>query len=947
MKRMSIFVLCLLVSNIFGSYVSAAVEEDLSGMETIYEENFENMDSSQLEKGFIFDGNNAGRTLTVEEYENMGKVMVARDRIYSGSGSLWSQISIAAENFIKRIGVSGKNMLVLEADVMFKENTAAANHNLLSEAPSANKSMIHGMRKSGNTLNTVFGIWSSRAEALAINVSDGTWYGVKVFYRFDAETDSVYIKTCAEEKGNESSKAESSWQKIVDYSFENGQISKFALLYTWIQRGVGTAGEFSEVYMDNLKVMLDADAVIERLDINTDGAATAISGSITGKTESSNIHIDVIFDDTGENEYNADISVDENGNFEVEFENKLKRNGKYTVTVTGGIQTYMQSYEISVYDEVPPVITLRGADVVLYEGETYEEYGADAEDDRDESYELLKNLKISGNENISAPGTYTVNYVTHDKAGNVSAAAVRRVEVLSGSRPPQTQQEKEITDKMNAGGSIRDVLTDETAAAADVTGLYKNITCVNILFDYLESMKPYGDFEEFKRKFSSRVSLVYDSELMLIYDYSNAENLESIKEIFEKSPLLDLENNESYKQLNSKNAVFTFASEQKFENPRELIEGVIEYIGIAFARQTAVEEINAADIGRMYQMLVKHADALEIDVNGDFAELENKDALYKLLIETDFKTADEIKKLFEENLEKLIYEQRLIKSINNAAYAEIKILVEANKNLFGISFDDISGAKLKTVLIALTEVEFTDAEHFKTVYYETLRKADSSGGGGSGGSGGGTGYTSVAVVPNTALQTDNAGSSEDEKGDVKTRIFDDVDDTYWAASYIEDFYNKKIIEGSGNNMFYPEAEITRAEFVKMAVTAFGFENQSASCAFDDIDENDWSYQYIAAASESGFINGVSETVFDAESYISRQDMAVILYRIAERLKIKLSGAGKEFEDGGEISDYARGAVQSLAGVNVINGFEGNEFKPFENAARAEAVKMIAVLLEQI
>ena len=53
----------------------------------------------------------------------------------------------------------------------------------------------------------------------------------------------------------------------------------------------------------------------------------------------------------------------------------------------------------------------------------------------------------------------------------------------------------------------------------------------------------------------------------------------------------------------------------------------------------------------------------------------------------------------------------------------------------------------------------------------------------------------------------------------------------------------------------------------------------------------------------------------------------------------------EFSDDEMISDYAKDAVYTLRGAEIINGLSDKEFAPLENATRSQAAKMIYGLLE--
>ncbi|MEG2584473.1 MAG: S-layer homology domain-containing protein, partial [Oscillospiraceae bacterium] len=110
---------------------------------------------------------------------------------------------------------------------------------------------------------------------------------------------------------------------------------------------------------------------------------------------------------------------------------------------------------------------------------------------------------------------------------------------------------------------------------------------------------------------------------------------------------------------------------------------------------------------------------------------------------------------------------------------------------------------------------------------------------------------------------------------------------------------------------------------------------------------DWCYTYIAAAVNSGIINGIEENKFGIGDTITREDMATILYRTAKKIgNERLDSEIKtKFSDHEEISDYAIDGIYAMKNLNIINGMGDGTFAPKSDATRAESAKMIFNLLE--
>ena len=101
------------------------------------------------------------------------------------------------------------------------------------------------------------------------------------------------------------------------------------------------------------------------------------------------------------------------------------------------------------------------------------------------------------------------------------------------------------------------------------------------------------------------------------------------------------------------------------------------------------------------------------------------------------------------------------------------------------------------------------------------------------------------------------------------------------------------------------------------------------------------------AFNSGVVNGVSETEFGVGKYITREDMAVMIYRA-----VKASGMDveiivenpAELSDMDSVSDYAKEAVEFMIEKGAINGING-EFRPKDYATRAQTAQMLYQIIK--
>lgn len=173
---------------------------------------------------------------------------------------------------------------------------------------------------------------------------------------------------------------------------------------------------------------------------------------------------------------------------------------------------------------------------------------------------------------------------------------------------------------------------------------------------------------------------------------------------------------------------------------------------------------------------------------------------------------------------------------------------------------------------------------------------------------------------------------------------DDVDFTdisgHYAQEAIEKLAARGVISGYSDGTFGTEKSITRAEFSKMICLAFDIDDED-ECAFDDVEENSWYYPYIAKLTVRSFITGYDGRFYPNEC-ISRQDAALILYRVLSAAGKKAEGTSVEFSDADKISSYAKEAVSSMAAGGYIKGDDG-AFRPLDLIRRCD----VAVLIDRV
>jgi len=121
--------------------------------------------------------------------------------------------------------------------------------------------------------------------------------------------------------------------------------------------------------------------------------------------------------------------------------------------------------------------------------------------------------------------------------------------------------------------------------------------------------------------------------------------------------------------------------------------------------------------------------------------------------------------------------------------------------------------------------------------------------------------------------------------------FDDVDEDYWAAAWIEQLYQDGLTNGCNQAplQFCPDAKVTRAEMAKFLLPAMNVDeldyepDEVGVSSFTDIPATYWAIDWIEALYDAGVTTGCSQTPlkYCPESNVTRAEMAVFLVRAFE------------------------------------------------------------------
>lgn len=180
-----------------------------------------------------------------------------------------------------------------------------------------------------------------------------------------------------------------------------------------------------------------------------------------------------------------------------------------------------------------------------------------------------------------------------------------------------------------------------------------------------------------------------------------------------------------------------------------------------------------------------------------------------------------------------------------------------------------------------------------------------------------------------------------------TQTFSDVPTSYWAFSYIGEMVERGVLNGYPDGRFYPDNNVSRAEFAKIITVAAGL-SVDYSYYTDYVDvlgdpDNAWAAPYIETAKYylSGY-NIYGETYYLPAYSALREDIAVAMVKLKgySTLGYDLNMLKTMFSNWESISSSAQPYVAIAVERGLISGYEDGTFGGQQGITRAEAATLL-------
>ncbi len=250
-----------------------------------------------------------------------------------------------------------------------------------------------------------------------------------------------------------------------------------------------------------------------------------------------------------------------------------------------------------------------------------------------------------------------------------------------------------------------------------------------------------------------------------------------------------------------------------------------------------------------------------------------------------------------------------------------------------VAIDKKNASKGSTVSITVTPVEgyvletltVTDAKNNK------LKLTDKGNGK----------YT--FIMPDSKVNVDAQFVKADNKPEkpateVTTKDFSDLTDNAWYHEAVEYVLSEGVMNGYGDGIFGPDENLSRAELAQILYNREGRPESTGTSIFNDVSSGKWYTNAIIWANQKGVVGGYGNGLFGPDDPITREQLAVMLWRYAGNPPT--ANKKLDFTDADETGSFALEAMSWAVENGIITGYGDERINPKGLATRAQAAQML-------
>ena len=205
---------------------------------------------------------------------------------------------------------------------------------------------------------------------------------------------------------------------------------------------------------------------------------------------------------------------------------------------------------------------------------------------------------------------------------------------------------------------------------------------------------------------------------------------------------------------------------------------------------------------------------------------------------------------------------------------------------------------------------------------------------------------SEEIVKKSMAQDGQVSFLLEESASVKlvnyTNPFGDIVQDAWYADAVGFVAGRELFLGVDEGRFAPDETLSRSMLATVLYRLEEPDFSSTENVFVDTQADAWYTQAVMWTAEEGIVLGYADGRFGPEDPITREQLALMLYRYAETTGLSTSGRDtlRSFSDSSRISAWARDAMAWAVDSGILTGQPDGTLNPAGFATRAEAAVML-------
>lgn len=160
----------------------------------------------------------------------------------------------------------------------------------------------------------------------------------------------------------------------------------------------------------------------------------------------------------------------------------------------------------------------------------------------------------------------------------------------------------------------------------------------------------------------------------------------------------------------------------------------------------------------------------------------------------------------------------------------------------------------------------------------------------------------------------------------------------WYHEAVDYVLRNGLMNGYSSSLFGPDDNLSRAQLAQILYNKEGKPPVTGGSIFTDVADGQWYAPAITWAAANGIVNGYGNGLFGPDDNITREQLAVMLWRYAG----SPAATNKElhFTDADEAGDWALEALRWAVENGILNGYGDGQLDPGRLATRAQVAQML-------